>query len=75
MIEGSCWMCLLENQLTGRLKIIQLTDNSEKILLDLAANQLQLPHCVPVASIDSDSSKFIYLGVIYRHPNQQFDDF
>jgi len=23
----------------------------------------------------TNSSKFIYLGVIYRHPNQQFDDF
>jgi len=23
--EGSCWMCLLENQLTAKLKIIQLT--------------------------------------------------
>jgi len=53
MIEGSCWMCLLENQLTARLKIIQLTDNSEKILLDLAANQLQLPLCVAVASTGS----------------------
>ena len=53
MIEGSCWMCLPENQLTARLKIIQLTDNSEKILLYLAANQLQLPLCVAVASIRS----------------------
>ena len=25
--------------------------------------------------IKTNSSKFIYLGVIYRHPNQQFDDF
>jgi len=25
--------------------------------------------------IKSNSSKFIYLGVIYRHPNQQLDDF
>ena len=25
MIEDSCWMCLLENQLIARLKIIQLT--------------------------------------------------
>jgi len=25
MIEGSCWMCLLESQLIARLKIIQLT--------------------------------------------------
>jgi len=29
------------------------TANSEKILLDLAANQLQLPFCVTVASIGS----------------------
>ena len=25
--------------------------------------------------IKTNSSKFIYLGVIYRHPNQQFDNF
>jgi len=25
MIEGSCWMCLLENQLTAILQILQLT--------------------------------------------------
>jgi len=25
--------------------------------------------------IKTNSSKFIYLGVIYRHPNHQFDDF
>ena len=25
MIEGSCWICLLENQLTARLKKLQLT--------------------------------------------------
>jgi len=25
MIEGRCWMCLLENQLIARLKITQLT--------------------------------------------------
>jgi len=25
--------------------------------------------------IKNNSSKFIYLGVIYRHPNQQFDNF
>jgi len=53
MIEGSCWICQLENRLTCRLKIIQLTDNSEKILLDLAANQLKLPLCVAVASAGS----------------------
>jgi len=55
MIEGSCCMCQLENQLTARLKIVglQQTDNSEKILLDLAANQLQLPLCVAIASIGS----------------------
>jgi len=53
MIEGSCWTCLLENQLTARLKIIQLTGNGEKILLDLAAKQLQLPLCVAVAMIGS----------------------
>jgi len=46
-------MCLLENQLTARLKIIQLTDNSKKTLLDLVANQLQLPLCVTVPSIGS----------------------
>ena len=48
-------MCQLENQLTARLKIVglQQTDNSEKILLDLAANQLQLPLCVAIASIGS----------------------
>ena len=53
MIEGSCWVCLLEDQLTARLKIVQLTDNIEKILLYLAANQLHLPLCVAVASIGS----------------------
>jgi len=25
MIEGICWMCLVENQLLARLKILQLT--------------------------------------------------
>jgi len=25
MMEGSCWMCLLEIQITARLEIIQLT--------------------------------------------------
>jgi len=36
MIEGSCWMCRLENQLLQ--------------LLDLEANQLKLELCVAVAS-------------------------
>ena len=38
--------------------------------------------CMPSSNCESlwvkiktNSSKFIYLGVIYRHPNQQFDDF
>jgi len=38
--------------------------------------------CMPSSNCESlcvkiktNSSKFIYLGVIYRHPNHQFDDF
>jgi len=38
---------MLEKLLTARSsKILQLTLNSEKILLDLAANQLKWEHCI-----------------------------